>query len=261
MNSSYVSKSKLNISSEGNNNERMAKLADKLSQITNQIQNEKSSKFDQYEQKSSNLYDTIEANKEQNNAKFNEVKEQILVIQKTLEDDAAKREQAHNDFMDFMQKMEDKIFEKFDSELSAKKEIEVKVAQYLEDKFNTIGAELQSQSKIRYDAVENLENYFEKELPKIQSGFKIEQNEREDGDSNILIKLSDEAAKVDGIIQNEKKSREETQEGILEMIKIMNDRMKNDLEEERKEREQNEEALIDVLENTCNRLQQTTGNF
>ena len=90
MNSSYVSKSKLNISSEGNNNDRMVKLADKLSQITNQIQNEKSSKFDQYEQKSMNLYDTIEANKEQNNAKFNEVKEQILVIQKTLEDDAAK---------------------------------------------------------------------------------------------------------------------------------------------------------------------------
>ena len=58
-----------------------------------------------------------------------------------------------------------------------------------------------------------------------------------------------------------KKSREETQEGILEMIKIMNERMKNDLDEERKEREQNEEALIDVLENTCNRLQQTTANF
>ena len=154
-----------------------------------------------------------------------------------------------------------KIFEKFDSELNAKKDIEIKVSQYLEEKFNSIGLELQNQSKIRYDAVDNLENYFEKELPKIQSGFKIEQNEREDGDNNILIKLSDEAAKVDGIIQNEKKSREETQEGILEMIKIMNDRMKNDLAEERKEREQNEEALIDVLENTCNRLQQTTANF
>ena len=261
MNSSYLSKSKLNITSDGNNNDRMQKLADKLGQITQVIQNEKSSKFDQYEQKSMNLYDNIEANKDQNNTKFNEVKEQILVIQKTLEDDAIKREQAHNDFMDFMKKMEEKIFDKFDSELSAKKEIEVKVSQYLEDKFNTIRSELQTQSKIRYDAVENLENYFEKELPKIQSGFKIEQSEREDGDSNILIKLSDESAKVDGIIQNEKKSREETQEGILEMIKIMNDRMKNDLAEERKEREQNEEALIDVLENTCNRLQQTTANF
>ncbi len=62
MNSSYVSKFKLNINSEGNNNERMVKLADKLSQITYQIQNEKSSKPNQYYQKSMNLYNTIEAN-------------------------------------------------------------------------------------------------------------------------------------------------------------------------------------------------------
>jgi len=34
--------------------------------------------------------------------------------------------------------------------------------------------------------VENLENYFEKDLSKIQSGFKIEQNDKEDGDNNIL---------------------------------------------------------------------------
>ena len=45
------------------------------------------------------------------------------------------------------------------------------------------------------------------------------------------------------------------------MIKIMNDRMKNDLNNEKKEREQNEEVLIDVLENTCNRLQQTTSQI
>ena len=110
--------------------------------------------------------------------------------------------------MDFMTKMEEKIFEKFDSELSAKKDIEAKIAQYLEVKFNMIGVDLQNQSKIKYDAVENLGKYFEKELPKIQSGFKIKQNEREDSDNNILIELSDEAAKVDGIIQIEKKKVE-----------------------------------------------------
>ena len=63
------------------------------------------------------------------------------------------------------------------------------------------------------------------------------------------------------LFKEKKKNREETQEGILEMIKIMNDRMKNDLSNERKEREQNEEVLIDVLENTCNRLQQTTSQI
>jgi hypothetical protein len=76
-----------------------------------------------------------------------------------------------------------------------------------------------------------------------------------------MVRLNDEIQKIDAVIQGEKKNREETQEGILEMIKIMNDRMKNDLSSERKEREQNEEVLIDVLENTCNRLQQTTSQI
>ena len=76
-----------------------------------------------------------------------------------------------------------------------------------------------------------------------------------------MVRLNDEIQKIDAAIQSEKKNREETQEGILEMIKIMNDRMKNDLANERKEREQNEEVLIDVLENTCNRLQQTTAKI
>lgn len=260
-NSSYLSKSKLNMSGDGTNNDRMQKLAEKLGRITTVIENEKSTKFEQYEQKTVNIYNSIEETKENNNTKFNDVKEQILVIQKTLEDDSAKREAAHNEFMDFMKKMEEKIFEKFDMELQAKKEIEVKVAQYLEEKFNVIKNELQNQSKSRYDSIENLENYFEKELPKIQTGFKMEQTEREENDNAAMVRLNDEIQKIDSAIQSEKKNREETQEGILEMIKIMNDRMNNDLANERKEREQNEEVLIDVLENTCNRLQQTTAKI
>ena len=261
INSSYLSKSKLNMSGDGTNNDRMQKLAEKLGRITTVIENEKSTKFEQYEQKTMNIYNSIEETKENNNQKFNDVKEQILVIQKTLEDDSSKREAAHNEFMDFMKKMEEKIFEKFDAELQAKKEIEVKVAQYLEEKFNIVKNELQNQSKTRYDSIENLENYFEKELPKIQTGFKMEQTEREEADNNAMMRLNDEIQKIDAVIQGEKKNREETQEGILEMIKIMNDRMKNDLSNERKEREQNEEVLIDVLENTCNRLQQTTSQI
>jgi len=149
--------------------------------------------------------------------------------------------------------MEEKIFEKFDFELSSKKETEIKVAQYLEEKFNIIKAELQKESKTRYENIENLEYYFEvkqffnyqKELPKIQEGFKAEQQEREENDNNNIQKLSEECEKylrfyylfrIDNLVQNEKKNREETQEGILEMIKIMNDRLRNDLSIEKKER-------------------------
>lgn len=105
--------------------------------------------------------------------------------------------------MEFLQKMEEKIFEKFDFELSSKKETEIKVAQYLEEKFNIIKAELQKESKTRYENIENLEYYFEvkqyfnyqKELPKIQEGFKAEQQEREENDNNNIQKLSEECEK------------------------------------------------------------------
>ena len=258
INSSFLSRSRLNATTiEGTNNDRMQKLAEKLGRITNVIQSEKSSKFDQYEQKSMNLYNSIEETKNNNNNKFNQVKEQILIMQKTLEEDGAKRETAHKEFMEFMKKMEDKIFEKFDSELNAKKNIEQTVTSYLEEKFNIVKNEIQNQSKIRYDSIENLEQYFESELPKMQTHLKMEQNIREENDNNTVERLNEEIQKLGEVINNEKKNREETQEGILEMIKIMNDRMKNDLNNEKKEREQNEEVLIDVLENTCSRLQAT----
>ena len=169
--------------------------------------------------------------------------------------------------------MEEKIFEKFDFELACKREIEIKISNHLEEKFYIIKSDLQKESKIRYDSIENLEYYFEKELPKIQEAFKVEQTERDEADTNILVKLNDENQKylfffknsninfksrIENVIFTEKKNREETQEGILEMIKIMNERMKNDLSLERREREQNEEILIELLENTCNRLQQST---
>lgn len=194
-NTSMLSQSKVNMSGDAGNNERMQKLSEKLNKISGAIENEKNSKYDQYEQKIMNLYSSIEDTKENNNKKFNDVKEQILIIQKTLDDEGMKRESAHNEFMEFMKKMEEKIFEKFDFELSTKKEIEIKVAQYLEEKFNIVKGDLQKESKTRYDSIENLEFYFEKELPKIQEGFKAEQNEREDNDNNNLIRLNEEIQK------------------------------------------------------------------
>ena len=112
INSSFLSRTRLNQTSlDGTNNDRMQKLAEKLGRMTSVIQSEKSSKFDQYEQKSMNLYNSIEETKNNNNNKFNQVKEQILIMQKTIEEDSSKREAAHKEFMEFMKKMEDKIFD------------------------------------------------------------------------------------------------------------------------------------------------------
>lgn len=259
-NTSIISNNRFNQNNQSNmstTNDRMAKLTEKLNKISGAIDNEKTSRYDQYENKIMTLYGSIEETKENNNKKFNDVKEQVLIIQKTLDDEAQKREATHIEFMEFLKKMEEKIFEKFDAELQSKKELESSVSHNLESKFNNVKVELQKESKMRYDNIENLEYYFERELPKIQEGLKQEQNEREENDNTNISKLNEEFTKISNLINSEKRNREETQEGILEMIKIMNERMKNDLELEKKEREQNEEILIELLETTCSRLQQS----
>jgi len=195
-NSINLNSSRLNMTrAEQNSNERMQRLGDKLSKITSTLESEKNTKYEQYEGKIISLYNSIEEIKDGNNKKFNDVKEQVLLIQKTSDDESQKRESAHHEFMEFMKKMEEKIFEKFDAELNAKREIEVKLSQYLEEKFNHVKSELQKESKTRYDAIENLEFYFEKELPKIQESFRGQQMEREEFDTTNIMRLNDEVQK------------------------------------------------------------------
>ena len=49
-----------------------------------------------------NLFNSVEEVKENNNKKFNDTKEQILIIQKTLDDESQKRESSHQEFMEFL---------------------------------------------------------------------------------------------------------------------------------------------------------------
>ena len=157
LSNSYISNNK---GLDNTNNDRMNKLSEKLGRVGGVIENERTTKFENYETKISNLLSSIEETKDNNNKKFNDLKEQILLIQKTLDEESTRRDSSHNEFMDFLKKMEEKIFEKFDLELSSKKELEGKVTKYLEEKFSQIKVDLQKESKQRFESIENLEFYF-----------------------------------------------------------------------------------------------------
>ena len=146
LSNSYISNNKV---VDSNNSDRMTRLGDKLNKISGVIENEKVTKFENYDSKIMNLYSSIEETKDTNGKKFNDIREQILIIQKTIDDESIRRETSHNDFMDFLKKMEEKIFEKFDFELKSKKELESRVSKYLEEKFNLIKGDLQKESKNR----------------------------------------------------------------------------------------------------------------
>ena len=172
-----------------------------------------------------NLYSSIEETKDSNNKKFNDVKEQILIIQKTLDDEGQKREATHNEFMEFLKKMEEKIFDKFNTELQNKKDLESNVSQKLEERFNQVKVELQKESKTRYDHIENLEYYFERELPKIQEGFKQEQAEREENVKRIKL-LETRSIELQDTVNNKSIVIVNLQKQIDKIDKALNEKTK-----------------------------------
>lgn len=79
LNNSYISNNKV---IDCNNSDRMNRLGEKLSRIGGVIENEKITKFDNYENKIMSLLQSIEETRELNNRKFHDIKEQVLMIQK-----------------------------------------------------------------------------------------------------------------------------------------------------------------------------------
>jgi hypothetical protein len=88
----------------------------------------------------------------------------------------------------------------------------------IEDKFNALKGEISKESRNRYESIENLKNYLENDFPKLNEMVRIEQNQREDKDDDILMKIIDEFSKYNSIylildqkmLSNQKEKQEKT---------------------------------------------------
>jgi len=65
----------------------------------------------------------------------------------------------------------------------------------IEDKFNALKVEISKESRNRYESIENLKSYLENDIPKLNEMVRIEQNQREDKDDEILMKIIEEFSK------------------------------------------------------------------
>lgn len=195
---------------------------------------------------------------EQTRKKFDIVKENILKIQKLIQDERNKGEIYAKTKENCVKVLESKISERFDQESEIREEIERKFMGLIEDKFNSLKIEISKESRNRYQCIENLKTYLENDFPKLQGLLKIEQSDRENNDTALNDKIQEETGKLKNTVVEDKKTREETEEAILEMLRIMITKMKGDIENERKDREVTEDTFLSILEETCNKMNQAS---
>ncbi len=125
----------------------------------------------------------------------------------------------------------------------------------IEERFTQLKNEVCRESRIRYEAVEQLKGCLQNDFPKLQEMIKNEQTQRETSDKAVREKLEENVVnQVERAIEGEKKQREETEEAILEMLREMVGKIKGEIDVERKQRVSNQDTLMNLLEDTCQKF-------
>ena len=159
--------------------------------------------------------------------------------------------------MNYLKILEQKINEKFEDERTKREEIEYKIFSLINNKFNSLLNEVNSESSSRYNCVENLKIYIDtqnKDNPDIKQALSNEKNKRIDNDNEINEYINKEFYNMQNMINEQKNIRERTESDMLENVKNMVNKAKNNLNKEKKNRKNAEENILSLIEETINKI-------
>ena len=253
LNQSCLSNFKVN-----QNLDRLNKISQKLNNIHLNIENDKNLKYDEVETRLTNLDERVNEANEATFKTFNQTKEQISNLIQLIEEDRQQFEASYESRMQYISNLEAKIMQKFNNENVERQNMEQRLYNQIDDRFNILRNELAIEEKNSNESIENLKLYLETEVPKIVEQMQNEQRDREEVDNLINKMIDDEYNRLMNMVSNEKSAREETEEAFLDMLRSIINKIKSELENEKKQREATEENLLTLLEETCNKLDDAT---
>ncbi|TNV81031.1 hypothetical protein FGO68_gene6951 [Halteria grandinella] len=184
------------------------------------------------------------------------VKERVNAIGRIIEEDKLQYFQLQEARVQEMRILEARFLDRLEHEATARKELERKLMQLIENRAAQVKAEILNESRSRIESISTIESNLQADFPRLQEAINQSAITREDGDSELMRRITDESTKLVELVEDERKQREETEESILELLRDMVSRIKAEIDTEKKERESSEESLLQLLEDTCAKLGQ-----
>ena len=132
------------------------------------IQNEKQDQLLNLETHVSSTEGKIQAWQESNAKKFTAFKEKVTECLKYIETDKQARDFEHLSQLREVEALEKQINDKFHAEKLARKDMEAKLLQHVEDRFMAVRKLLSQESRNRYESIEQLKGSLENDMPRLQ---------------------------------------------------------------------------------------------
>ena len=159
------------------NLERLNKISQRLNNIHLNIENDKNSKYEEVESRLANLDERVNESNEATFKTFNQTKEQIANLIQMIEEDRQQHESSYESRTQYISNLEFKLMQKFNNENAERQNMEQRLYNQIDDRFNILKNELSKEEKNRNESIENFKFYLETEVPKIVEQMKNEQSD------------------------------------------------------------------------------------
>jgi uncharacterized phage-like protein YoqJ len=239
-------------------NDRVRRLSERLSSMQITLDSERTSRYTDIEKRLDNLEKEFSDLSEQSNKKFTFLKDNILKIEKRVDEEFQLRDQFFQSKSAEINSFQDEMQESLSKYLKGKKENESKIYKIIEDKFEGLKLKLIEESKNFKESEAEAKSCIEQDVPKLIEFVQNSVAERVEVEAGLNKKLDHVIGNIENDLVVETKTREETEEAMLAMLRDVVSRIKNDLDIERKEREGSEETLLGLLEETCAKISNIT---
>lgn len=251
---SIMSKSRL----ENGYKERVKKISERLQTMQIVLDPERNLGFSDIEKKLEQLEGDFSEACEQNNKKFNILKDQIQKIELNVDKELKNRSQFFQSRSDELNRWQEKIHAGLNKYLKGKKEGESKIFSVIEERFEGLKSKVREECRNFEDTEAEATKFINQDLPKIAEIVQEGVDLRKFAELELNKRLETGLAGLKNDLAVEKKMREETEEAMLAMLRDVVSRIKNDLDTERKERENSEENILGLLEETCEKISSIT---
>jgi len=238
--------------------ERIQKISERLSNIRSNVGQEKVGRIDDLEKRYQILESQMWENNDTNSQKFSALRDQTCKVQKLIEEEQNTRETLFEEKSKQLEQTQESLQELLQAEITARRETENRLVNYLEEKAAKVRNEILSSGRLHSSGLEEVKSKVQTELPGMEDEVRRQKQERESLESSIFNQLRQELDKVETEVASERKAREETEEALLNMLRDVVSRMKSEVDQERRDREATEENLLSLLEDTCNKLNAMT---
>ncbi|CAD8118828.1 unnamed protein product [Paramecium sonneborni] len=235
-------------------NERFQKISEKLNSIPLHHDQSKAHRIDTICGRITAVEERTQDTITQYNRKLHSLKDEIVRLQKQIEEENNAFETQFEQRVREIAAFESRITTKLEQEIALRRDGNLKLQGYLDEKVVYLKSDIQTESKIRQEQIENITTSLENDLPKLYEMVKSEGQDREDNDNGTLRRAGDEIRRLNEGLGNQKKLREESETAIFEMLKDLVSRVKSEIEEEKKLREESQESLLGLLEDAANKI-------